>query len=206
MAHVLGRATKVDATHETSEIPWDPRMTTLILDAAHFAAEAHADQRRKGAAGRPYINHPLAVARIVAEVTEDAEVIAAALLHDVLEDTDVTAADLQARFGARVAGLVDELTDPPERKALEREARKAAQAAHMTHASPEAQLVKIADQTANLEDLARDLDAMSPGAHAVYRAGATAVVRGCPAGPADLIARFEAAAKAHGVATEGMDQ
>jgi GTP diphosphokinase / guanosine-3',5'-bis(diphosphate) 3'-diphosphatase len=88
----------------------------LILDAAAFAAKKHRHQRRKDAAASPYINHPLALADILAREggVEDARVIAAALLRDTLEDTETTLSELEARFGKRVAAIVAEVTDDIE--------------------------------------------------------------------------------------------
>jgi len=73
----------------------------LVLDAATFAADRHRRQRRKDAEATPYINHPLALAMILAREgsVSDAQVIAAALLHDTVEDTETTPAELEARFG-----------------------------------------------------------------------------------------------------------
>ena len=127
----------------------------LVLKAADFAAEHHRDQRRKGAGKRPYINHPVEVARRLAEVAQvtDPEVLAAALLHDTVEDTEATPQDILTLFGARVADLVAEVTDD---KALENAERKRRQIAHAPHLSDAAGLIKIADKTSNVMDLVRD--------------------------------------------------
>src|SRR5579862_7328571 len=84
-----------------------------ILKAAHFAAVRHGAQRRKGAAAEPYVNHLLEVAELVscALSQPDANLIIAALLHDSIEDTGVTADELAQRFGKDVASLVLEVTD-----------------------------------------------------------------------------------------------
>lgn len=84
-----------------------------ILRAASFAATKHRNQRRKDADSSPYINHPLALARVLAEEggITDTITICAALLHDTVEDTDTTAAELVQEFGAEVAGVVLEVTD-----------------------------------------------------------------------------------------------
>ena len=83
-----------------------------ILKAASFAAEKHRNQLRKGAESTPYINHPLEVARILAEdgQVEDASIIAAALLHDTIEDTKSTYTEVERLFGTEVAELVDGVT------------------------------------------------------------------------------------------------
>ena len=77
----------------------------MIRRAAAFAAKAHEGMMRKGSR-IPYIYHPMEVALIVAQMTDDPEVIAAAYLHDVLEDTSVTPEKIQGEFGARVLSLV----------------------------------------------------------------------------------------------------
>lgn len=125
----------------------------LILSAAAFAAERHRHQRRKDAQASPYINHPLALADLLASEggVSDAQVIAAALLHDTLEDTETTPAELAARFGPAIAAVVAEVSDD---KALPKAERKRLQIEHAAHASPAAKLVKLADKIANLRDLA----------------------------------------------------
>jgi guanosine-3',5'-bis(diphosphate) 3'-pyrophosphohydrolase len=177
----------------------------LIVEAARTAAEAHSGQLRKGTSGAPYINHPIAVAQMVAGETGDAEVIAAALLHDVVEESETTVADLEAKFGARVARLVADLSDPPEMAALPRPERKRWQAAHIAKASREAQLVKIADQTSNLEDLTREPDVWPPETHAEYRVGAQQVVEACRAVSPTLAARFDQAVEAHARAAQALE-
>lgn len=86
----------------------DPSLV-LVARAAAYAAEAHVKQKRK-AGDEPYINHPLRVAQAAAEVGLDAEAIAAALLHDVVEDTDRSIEDVAAHFPPRVVDLVRRLT------------------------------------------------------------------------------------------------
>ncbi|HEX3733818.1 MAG TPA: HD domain-containing protein [Solirubrobacterales bacterium] len=86
--------------------------SALIRDALETAQVSHADQIRNGSGGMPYIEHPMAVAELLAEHgVEDEEVLAAALLHDVVEDSYVTVADLRQRFGERPAALVEALSD-----------------------------------------------------------------------------------------------
>ncbi|KAK7912393.1 hypothetical protein WMY93_012604 [Mugilogobius chulae] len=124
----------------------------LLLETVNFAAEKHRNQRRKDAAGTPYINHPIGVARILsheAGVT-DVCVLQAALLHDTVEDTDTTLDELQARFGPVVSGIVAEVTDD---KSLPKAERKRLQVEHARHCSPRAKLVKLADKLYNLRDL-----------------------------------------------------
>ncbi|MEY4238390.1 MAG: hypothetical protein RL339_991 [Pseudomonadota bacterium] len=125
----------------------------LVIAAAAFAAERHRHQRRKDAAASPYINHPLALADILVREggVADAVVIAAALLHDTVEDTETTLEELAERFGPQVAGIVAEVTDDKDLPKAERKAQQVAKAAGK---SLGAKLVKLADKTANLRDLA----------------------------------------------------
>ena len=85
----------------------------LILKALEFAARKHRDQRRKGAEGSPYINHPIALAHVLCNEGKitDPLVIAAAILHDTLEDTDTAVAELVREFGAEIAHIVLEVSD-----------------------------------------------------------------------------------------------
>jgi len=124
----------------------------LVLHACEFAALKHRDQRRKDAKASPYINHPIALARILREEgdIDDPAVIAAALLHDTIEDTTTTYQELRGQFGARVADIVAEVTDT---KFLEKGARKRIQIARASKSSSDAKLVKLADKIANLRDI-----------------------------------------------------
>ncbi len=83
---------------------------TLLDEAIIFAVQAHSGQVRKGT-NRPYILHPLEAAAIVASMTDDLEVIAAAVLHDTMEDANVSLAEITSKFGPRVAGLVQAETE-----------------------------------------------------------------------------------------------
>src|SRR6266478_6062750 len=91
----------------------NPAEIQRILAAAQFAAEKHAQQRRKGEAQEPYINHLIEVARLIADSSDqlDPELIMAGLLHDTVEDTGVTKEELAHKFGPDVASLVAEVTD-----------------------------------------------------------------------------------------------
>ena len=125
----------------------------LLLRALAFAAHKHRDQRRKDAEASPYINHPIALAEVLAEegAIADIEVLAAALLHDTIEDTATTAEELRATFGARIAGLVEEVSDD---QSLEKAYRKRLQIEHAAGLSAGAKLVKLADKICNLRDVA----------------------------------------------------
>ena len=124
----------------------------LILKAAAFAANKHRSQRRKDVEASPYINHPIALANLLANEggIEDPVVLCAALLHDTIEDTNTTFDELSAAFGEQIASVVMEVTDD---KTLSKATRKQRQIAHAPHASPQAKLVKLADKTCNLRDL-----------------------------------------------------
>jgi guanosine-3',5'-bis(diphosphate) 3'-pyrophosphohydrolase len=127
-------------------------MNALLLHAAHFAADMHRHQRRKDAAASPYINHPLMVAWMLSSVggVTYPELLAAALLHDTVEDTDTSLAELEQTFGPTVSALVAEVTDD---KSLPKQRRKALQIKHAAQASDAAKQLKIADKIANLRDI-----------------------------------------------------
>lgn len=131
----------------------DGNATALVLRATLFASQKHVNQRRKNASAAPYVNHVIEVAHFLASVgkVEDREVLAAGLLHDTLEDTATTRAELEHLFGGRVAGIVAECTDD---KSLPKVERKRLQIEHARTASKEACLVKMADKLSNLNDLA----------------------------------------------------
>ena len=123
-----------------------------ILAAANFAARVHAGQKRKGAAGEPYINHLIEVAELVARSGNDADVnlIMACFLHDVVEDTSVTQQEIARVFNDDVAALVMEATDDT---ALPKDERKAMQIQTAPHKSTRAQTLKLADKISNLRSL-----------------------------------------------------
>jgi guanosine-3',5'-bis(diphosphate) 3'-pyrophosphohydrolase len=125
----------------------------LLFRALAFAAHKHRDQRRKDAEASPYINHPIALAEVLAGEggISDPEVLAAALLHDTIEDTATTAEELRAQFGERIAAIVAEVTDD---KNLPKAERKRLQIEHAAGISEGAKLVKLADKICNLRDVA----------------------------------------------------
>ena len=124
----------------------------LILEAARFAAQKHKEQRRKDAKATPYINHPLGLASILYEEggVRDATVLAAALLHDTIEDTETTYQELRGHFGAAIADIVLEVTDT---KFVRKQTRKRLQVSRAARASKRARLVKLADKISNLRDM-----------------------------------------------------
>ena len=92
-----------------------PEAVGLLLRATRFAAWKHRDQRRKGQRAEPYINHPLELAHVLwfEGAVRDEATLAAALLHDTLEDTQTTVQELQGEFGEEIASIVLEVTDEP---------------------------------------------------------------------------------------------
>ena len=123
-----------------------------------FATVAHSGQTRKYT-GEPYIEHPAAVAAIVASVRHTSAQVAAAWLHDVVEDTIVTLDDMRSYFGPEVAGLVYWLTDVSRPQDGNRATRKALDRAHIAKAPPAAKTVKLADLIDNTSSIvARDPD------------------------------------------------
>jgi GTP diphosphokinase / guanosine-3',5'-bis(diphosphate) 3'-diphosphatase len=124
----------------------------LISRAWHFAALRHSTQRRKGKAQEPYVNHLAEVAELVATATEgqDANLVAAAVLHDTVEDTATLPAELTSVFNADIASLVMEVTDD---KRLDQVVRKKLQIEHASAKSERAKFIKLADKTSNLRSL-----------------------------------------------------
>jgi guanosine-3',5'-bis(diphosphate) 3'-pyrophosphohydrolase len=132
-------------------LPGSPPLPAFI-SAAAFAARKHRDQRRKDAEGTPYINHPIALANVLANEADvgDVVVLIAALLHDTIEDTATTAAELELHFGAAIAVIVVQVTDD---KTLPKAERKRQQIVHAAGVSEQAKLVKLADKICNLRDI-----------------------------------------------------
>jgi hypothetical protein len=133
-----------------------PPMDPLVKKARDFATRMHRriDHRRKYT-NQPYDTHLKAVAEMVTRVTDDAEMVAAAWLHDVVEDTPVTLEQVRKAFGAGVAALVDELTDVSRASDGNRAVRKAIDREHSARASARAKTVKLADLLDNCRDIRR---------------------------------------------------
>jgi (p)ppGpp synthase/HD superfamily hydrolase len=133
----------------------EARMNKLvaILRAADAAARWHVHQRRKGAAEEPYINHLLEVASLVADATQgdNPDVVVAALLHDAIEDQEVTVEIISREFGEHVAALVVEMTDD---KTLEKAHRKRIQIETSHAKSQDTKVIKLADKISNLRAIA----------------------------------------------------
>ena len=133
-------------------------MTDIVERAKLFATAAHMGQTRKYD-GLPYITHPIAVAEQVYAMTTDAEMTAAAMLHDVVEDTPFTGEDIHKLFGDRIAELVFDLTDhfTSERYPdLNRKKRKELEAARIATISKDAQLIKLCDIADNTKSIVKD--------------------------------------------------
>ncbi|KAI8872782.1 guanosine-3',5'-bis 3'-pyrophosphohydrolase MESH1-like protein [Ramicandelaber brevisporus] len=132
--------------------------TLSLLHACEFAAEKHRDQRRKNPQAPPYINHPIGVARLLAEAgvsidtADGLDTLIAAILHDTVEDTDATPQEIEREFGPRVRSIVAEVTDDKSLPYAERKQQQIDKAASKSH---QAKLVKLADKLYNLRDLQR---------------------------------------------------
>ena len=135
-----------------------PLDTTLLDRALVFAVRAHAGTERRGK-GFPYIVHPLEAVEIVATMTSDQELLAAAALHDTVEDTDVTIEQIRTEFGERVASFVAAESDEPHqsRDSIENwRARKQAAINRIACASHDAKIVALGDKLSNMRAIARD--------------------------------------------------
>lgn len=126
-------------------------METTNKRALDFATEAHRGQLRNYT-GEPYITHPIAVAKMVADRGYSGEVIDAALLHDVVEDTEITHDDILGEFGEGVSKIVQELTDCPHDYGNRRE-RKRADRLRLSNASNPAKIIKLADIIDNAKSI-----------------------------------------------------
>ena len=144
-------------------MPNNPLDTKLLDRAIVFAVHAHAGTERRGKAF-PYIVHPMEAVTIVATMTNDQELLAAAALHDTVEDTDTTVEQIRSRFGQRVAELVALETDTLVEDGVggERVAsrswheRKQATIDRLAHASRDAKMVALGDKLSNMRAIARD--------------------------------------------------
>jgi len=169
------------------------QVVVKLAQAYHFAASRHVDHRRKGESAEPYMNHLTEVAELAAAASggNDPAIVIAAVLHDTVEDTATTFAELEQRFGADVVGLVAEVTDD---KSLPKQVRKDLQVEHAAHASPRAQIIKMADKISNLRSLAASPPAgWSDQRIAEYGAWAARVVDPCKGASTELARLFEIA-------------
>jgi GTP diphosphokinase / guanosine-3',5'-bis(diphosphate) 3'-diphosphatase len=174
-----------------------------ILHAAETAAHWHVAQRRKGEAQEPYINHLLEVARLVGEATggADANLVIAALLHDAIEDCEISPETIETAFGADVRALVEAVTDD---KSLPKATRKQLQIDHAPGQVQRAKLLKLADKTSNLRAMAASPPANWPVVRRLeYVAWARAVIAGLRGAHAGLEATFDEAAEKAEAAAQG---
>lgn len=135
-----------------------PLDTTLVDKAIVFATRAHQGTERRGK-GFPYIVHPLEAMTIVATITNEPDLLAAAVLHDTVEDTDVTLDELRQEFGEHIASLVADETDvkhTPDGKKLTWKERKQRDMDNLRAASREVKIVAIGDKLSNMRAIARD--------------------------------------------------
>jgi guanosine-3',5'-bis(diphosphate) 3'-pyrophosphohydrolase len=127
----------------------------IILKALEFAADKHKQQRRKGLQNRPYINHPIRLASLLINdgKINDVSILAAAILHDTIEDTDTTKKELLIHFGKTIADYVEEVTDDPH---LSKMGQRDRQLEITPTLSTGAKLIRLADKISNVEDLYKD--------------------------------------------------
>ena len=131
-------------------------MNELTERARIFATRVHIGQVRANRAKDPFITHPKEVAQLVEESGGTNEEIAAAFLHDVVEDTSTTLEDIVQHFGEEVGDMVDGLTDPVEFDGLQIAIRKAKQALRVCRKSDSVKRVKLADQISNVRSFTGD--------------------------------------------------
>ena len=135
-----------------------PLNTELLDRAMVFAVQAHAGTERRGK-GFPYIVHPMEAVSIAATITSDQEILAAAALHDTVEDTDVTVDQIRSEFGERIASLVAAETDAVMEGKTENETwheRKKAAIDRLARVSSDAKIVAMGDKLSNMRAIARD--------------------------------------------------
>lgn len=163
--------------------------------AYHYAAQKHSGQTRKGAGAEPYVNHVIDVAnRVAAASLADEETVIAALLHDIVEDTDGSRDEIAALFGERVAALVMEVSDD---KSLHYTLRKQLQIDKAPSKSDGAKRIKLADKASNLTALSIDPPVTwDHQRRTVYVEWAESVVAGCRGIDSNLETAFDVAARA----------
>ena len=165
----------------------------FLLRAAEFAAHKHREQKRKDPEASPYINHPVTVARLLADIggINDVEVLAAALLHDTIEDTETTGDELEAEFGSRVRALVEAVTDD---KSLPKPERKQRQIEHAAELDPDAVAIKLGDKIANVRDIAGNPPAgWDVARRTEYLDWAESVINNCNSPNSALLKTFQKA-------------
>ena len=161
-------------------------MKDIIEKAEQFAVQAHGPQKRKYS-GEPYIVHPIEVSQIVRTVPHTNAMVAAAILHDVIEDTEATYDDVVVNFGVIIADLVNELTDVSKPEDGNRAVRKALDRAHLAKASADAQTIKLADIISNSKDIKEN----DPSFAKVYIPEMKALLEVLDKGDSELIKQAE---------------
>jgi len=164
--------------------------TSLLIVSLEFAAGKHRMQRRKDEDASPYINHPIALMKVlcIEAGVRHPTILSAAALHDTIEDTETTRQELESEFGLEIASIVSELTDD---KSLPKSERKQLQIEHAPHLSRDGALVKLADKICNLRDVVDSPPAgWSIERRREYFDWAKAVVDGLPQVNAKLLELF----------------
>ena len=146
----------------------NPLDTSLFDRAVVFAVQAHSGTERRNKA-YPYIIHPMEAVCIVASITNDPEMLAAAILHDTVEDTDVTIGQIREQFGDRVADLVHHET-APLLDDVPWHTRKEAQLALLSDAPYDSKVVALGDKLSNMRTLAADYRTIGDGLWSRFRA------------------------------------
>lgn len=136
-------------------------MSIKLIDAIKFATKHHEGQMRKGE-NLPYIVHPLRVLAIISSYNNNEAVLCAAVLHDVIEDTEATAHDVREKFGIYICKLVLELTDISKPEDGNRAKRKEIDRQHIASGSNECHLIKIADLIDNTESIIKHMPDFAP--------------------------------------------
>lgn len=146
--------------------------SSFLDEAIIFAVKAHANQERRGK-GYPYIVHPMEAMEIVATMTKDQELLAAAALHDTVEDTDVTVDQIRSKFGEKVASLVAAESDVVVEGQSDTDSwrtRKQAAIDRLAKASHEAKMVAMGDKLSNMRAIARDYDMKGDDLWSIFHA------------------------------------
>ncbi len=150
----------------------NPLETTLLDRAIVFAVKAHSGTERRGK-GFPYIVHPMEAMEIVSTMTSDQELLAAAALHDTVEDTDITVEDIRLAFGSRIAGIVAAESDALPKGVSEEDSwhsRKKAGIERLASAPLEVKIVAMGDKLSNMRAIARDYAVMGPALWDIFHA------------------------------------
>lgn len=148
-------------------------MDSSLLDKAIiFAVKAHANTERRGK-GFPYIVHPMEAVEIVSTITSDQELLAAAALHDTVEDTDVTVEQIRAEFGDRIARIVDSESDRFEAGVSEEDSwrsRKRFAIDRLASISTESKIVALGDKLSNMRAISRDYQVKGDALWSIFHA------------------------------------